>query len=272
MFRLILKEPPVFLRDARNFQILFLSTFLLFGIWNLGWETDILKIGVILATGLAVQSIGIMWSGAPWHSLKSALITCLGLSLLFKANSYSTIALCVFLAIAGKFIIRFNGKHLYNPANFGIVLTILLTGDAWISPGQWGSSAVILFLVGSAGLMVVLRAGRLDTSIAFLGTLFFLEFCRTIVYQGWDYDFLMHKFTNGSLLLFTFFMITDPVTTPNHPISRLLWAYLIAVLTFFLGNWEQIHTAPVWALFFITPFTILFDKLLVAKKFQWINA
>jgi len=47
---------------------------------------------------------------------------------------------------------------------------------------------------------------------------------------------------------------------------------MIAVLTFFLGNWEQIHTAPVWALFFITPFTILFDKLLVAKKFQWINA
>lgn len=259
-------------KDARNFQILFLSSFLLYGIWNLGWESDIYRILTLFSVALCTQLIGIALSPAPIHSMKSALITALGLSLLFKANSYSTLALCAFLAIAGKFILRVNGKHVYNPANLGIMLCLLLTSDSWISPGQWGSSVILLFFVGAAGMMVVFRSGRVDTSFAFLTTLFLLEYARTILYLGWDYDFLFHKFTNGSLLLFSFFMITDPVTTPNHKLSRIIWASMIAVLTFILGNWQQVHTAPVWALFFITPLTVFFDKILVAKKFQWINA
>lgn len=262
----------VFFRDARNFQIVFLSSFLLYGVWSLGWEGDLYKILTLLSVSLITQLMGILALGYPMHSLKSALITSLGLSILFKANEYWTLALCAFLAIGGKFLIRANGKHIYNPANFGIILTMLLTGDAWISPGQWGSSVILVFFVGAAGLMVVFRSGRVDTSFAFLITFFILEYSRTVLYLGWEHDFLFHKFTNGSLLLFSFFMITDPVTTPDHKHARILWAAMVAVLTFFFSNWQQIHTAPVWALFFISPFTVLFDRIFVGKKFQWITA
>jgi Na+-transporting NADH:ubiquinone oxidoreductase subunit NqrB len=262
----------VLLRDARNFQIIFLSSFLLFGIWNLGWDLEIERYAIIFSVCLLTQTAGILLTGAPVHSLKSALITSLGLTLLFKADSMTTIALGAFMAIGSKFLIRFNGKHLYNPANFGIIMSILLLGDAWISPGQWGSSAILLFFIGSAGFMIIFRVGRVDTSLAFIGTLFILEYARSILYLGWPHDFLFHKFMNGSLLLYTFFMITDPVTTPNHKVSRWIWASGVAVVTFILGNWYQVHTAPVWALFFVTPLTVIFDRLLVAKKFQWIKA
>jgi len=259
-------------RDARNFQIVFLSSFLLYGIWYLDWDHDIVRFAIIISTALMVQLVGVMLSPAPMHSLKSALITGLGMSLLFQANSYITLVMGVGLAIAGKFLIRSNGKHIFNPANFGIVVTILLTGDAWISPGQWGSSALLVFFIGAAGLMVILKAGRVDTSFAFLATLFLLEYVRTIVYLGWDFDFLLLKFSNGSLLLFSFFMITDPVTTPNHLVARIVWASLIAVVTFSLSNFMQVHTAPLWALFFISPLTVGFDRLLKSEKFQWIKA
>ena len=53
-----------------------------------------------------------------------------------------------------------------------IILSILIFQDAWISPGKWGSSIILLLLIGSAGLMVLLRAGRIDTGLAFLFTLF----------------------------------------------------------------------------------------------------
>ncbi|MFK7968736.1 MAG: RnfABCDGE type electron transport complex subunit D [Bacteroidia bacterium] len=39
--------------------------------------------------------------------------------------------------------------------------------------------------------------------------------------------------TNGSLLLFTFFMITDPMTTPNARKPRIVWAILIGIVSFF---------------------------------------
>ncbi len=266
-----LRQMPL-LKDARNFQILFQSAFLLYGIWALDWEADIYRFATLMGVCLMTQFIGALITKAPMHSLKSALITSLGLSLLFKSNSYLTLALAAFLAIGGKFVFRHQQKHVFNPANFGIVATILLTGDGWVSPGQWGSQVILLFFIGAAGLMVLLRCGRVDTSLAFIGTLFLLEFSRTVLYQGWGMDVLMHKFTNGSLLLFTFFMITDPVTTPNAPSARLIWAALIATVTFFLGTKFQVHTAPVWALFFISPITPLFDRLLKGKKFEWIHA
>ena len=261
----------ILFKDARNFQILFLSSFLMYGTWSLGWDIELDRYSIILSVCMLTQLSGVLILKLPLHSMKSGMITALGLCLLFKADSATTIAAGAFLAIAAKFIIRFNGKHLFNPANFGIIISILLFGDAWISPGQWGSSALLLFFVGSAGIMVIFKVGRIDTSLAFIGTLFLLEFARNILYLGWDYDFLFHKFTNGSLLLFTFFMITDPVTTPNHRLSRWIWASCVAILTFTLGNWFQVHTAPVWALFFVTPATVLFDRLFIAQKFQWIK-
>lgn len=264
-----IRELPM-IKDARNFQILFLSSFLLYGIWGLNWDLDIYRYSILISTCLVVQIAGILIYKIPAHSIKSALITGLGLSLLFRADSNLTLFMGAFLAIAGKFVIRSNNKHIFNPANFGIVLSILLFGDAWISPGQWGSSAILLFFIGSCGLMVLFKSGRIDTGLAFLGTFFVLEFIRNILYLGWDYDFLFHKFSNGSLLLFSFFMITDPVTTPNHRISRLVWAMMVAVCTYLLGNWYQVHTAPLWALFFISPFTPLFDKLIAGKKFEWV--
>ena len=41
--------------------------------------------------------------------------------------------------------LKIKNKHLFNPANFGIIFSVFILGDAWISPGQWGSSAIFLF-------------------------------------------------------------------------------------------------------------------------------
>lgn len=42
------------------------------------------------------------------------------------------------VAIASKFVFSFGEKHFFNPANFGIIFALLLTNNAWVSPGQWG--------------------------------------------------------------------------------------------------------------------------------------
>lgn len=224
---------------------------------------------VIFPAAILVQLIAIKVLKLPFDSLKSAAITALGLTLLYKSDNYYILILAAVFAIAGKFLIRFRGKHLFNPANFGIIVTMLLFSDGWISPGKWGSSLLLLLIIGSAGLMVLFKAGRIDTGITFLLTLFLLDMLRLIVYQGWEWDVLFHKYLNGSLLLFSFFMITDPATTPNHKKARILWAASIAIIAFILQSYYQIQTAPFWTLFFVSPLTIFFDMLFKARKFEW---
>ena len=81
-------------------------------------------------------------------------------------------------------------------------------------------------MLGVFGWFVLFRVGRLDTGLTFLATFAGLMFIRSYVYLGWPIDHFWHTLSSGTLLLFAFFMITDPVTTPNHPKARILWSIL----------------------------------------------
>jgi Na+-transporting NADH:ubiquinone oxidoreductase subunit NqrB len=223
----------------------------------------------IFAACILTQVVAVSLTTKNYSSIKSALITALGLCLLCKANSVWVLGLAGTLAIASKFLIRYKGKHMFNPANLGIIMAILLTGEAWVSPGQWGSNIILLFVLSVLGAIVLLRVGRIETSLAFLFTFGGLVFARDILWQGWPLDHFLHTMTNGSLLLFTFFMITDPVTTPNARKARILWAVLLGVLTFFMLNFLRVHDAPIYVLFFVSPITVLLDRYFKGKRFSW---
>lgn len=255
--------------DPRYFQILYLGSFLLYGVSYLGWDAEVLKYAAIFLAAIATQLTFSYYTTQRYSSIKSALITSLGLCLLLKTGSVETAVLASVIAIASKFLVIYKRKHIFNPANIGIIAAILLTNDAWVSPGQWGSDVVMWFLVGAAGLMMILKVGRIDTSITFLLVFGGLLFCRQVLYLGWEPAVWLHKMSNGTLLLFAFFMITDPMTTPNHKKARILWSAALGVALFIASNFFYIQTAAIWLLLIISPFTALFDRLFVAKKFEW---
>jgi len=260
-----------FLRDPRHFQLLFLGGFLLYGILALQWDVRLGDYAVLLGTALGVQYLFIRRYGLDLRSLKSAGITGLGLSILLHAGHPLTLAFAAAVAIASKFLLRIDGKHVFNPGMLGIVAAVALTGDAWISPGQWGSGVALVFLVGAAGLMVLLRCGRIDTTLAFLGTFAALDLLRTVLYLGWGLDVWGHRLMNGSLLLFACFMITDPMTTPKALRARVLWAMMIATIAFVMGSWAYVNTAPIWALFALSAATPVLDRAFGGERFRWLG-
>jgi len=256
-------------RDGRHHQILYLLLFMGYGLTFLRWDTEAWKYGLTVATCLAVQAGFVALTGGKWSSLKSAFISSLSLCLMLKFNAWTTILVAAGLTIASKFAIRVRGKHVFNPTNFGIIACILLTGDAWISPGQWGSQALLMLFFGVTGFFVLFKVGRIDTGLTFLATFAVLTFIRSYFYLGWPIDHFWHTLSSGTLLLFAFFMITDPVSTPSHPRARIVWAMLVGGLAFGLTGWFYVHSAPIWALFFMAPITPLFDKLFAHQKFSW---
>lgn len=279
------------LKDVRDYQILFLSLFLFLGIWTRDWTLRPDLILVVMVTCLATQWLAVSikqnlfnllpvqdncpneldsgLANAPVNlSLRSAFITALGLSLLLRADSYSTMILAGALAIVSKFIFKFRNKHFFNPANFGIIAALILTKDAWVSPGQWGDEWWYALLFAGTGGTILKRVGRWDTTAAFLGSYALLEAIRNI-WLGWTWDVFFHRLMSGSLLLFALFMITDPRSIPNARSGRLVWAMSIALFTFILRNQFFVSTAVFWALFALAPLTILLDFIWLAPRFSW---
>lgn len=277
------------LKDARDYQIIFLSLFLVLGIgtrdWTLRPELILTLILTCLLTQWLAESITFTWeknqkcnyfeltdflllNPLKLHSLRSAIITALGLSLLLRADSYTTIIIAGFISIVSKFIFKFRDKHFFNPANFGIISVLILTGDAWVSPGQWGEDWWYALLFAGAGGVVLKKVGRWDTTAAFLCFYALLEAIRNFA-LGWTWDVFLHRLESGSLLLFALFMLTDPRSIPNARIARLIWAGCIALLTFILRNQFSVSTAVFWALFALSPLTVILDYIWSAPRFSW---
>ncbi|HZH66201.1 MAG TPA: DUF2330 domain-containing protein, partial [Flavisolibacter sp.] len=194
------------------------------------------------------------------------------LCLLLKTNFWTVSLLAAFLTVASKYFLRIGHKHVFNPSAFGIIATIVLTKDAWLSPGQWGSNAVIFFTIITLGTIVVSRVQKLDVSLAFLFTFIGLLYWRQVLQLGWPVDYFIHSISTGSLLLFTFFMVSDPRTSPDHSIARIIWAVLLAAVSFYLAAFEFMNSTPVWVLVIAAPLVPLFDLLFKAQRFQWMAA
>jgi Na+-transporting NADH:ubiquinone oxidoreductase subunit NqrB len=257
--------------DPRDYQIIFLAAFLGLGIMTRDWSIHPELVVTLIATCCLTQIVATRIYKPTenlWFALKSALITSLGLSLLLRADRVSTMVLAGVLAIGSKFIFQSDRKHWFNPANFGIIAALLLTPDAWVSPGQWGDDWWYLLLFIGTGGIVLRRVGRWDTSMAFLGSYALLEAARNL-WLGWTWDVYSHKLMSGSLLLFTLFMITDPRSIPNARSARIIWAISIAGLAFILRNYFYINEGIFIALFALSPLTILLDRVWLAPRFKW---
>jgi Na+-transporting NADH:ubiquinone oxidoreductase subunit NqrB len=260
--------------DPRDYQIVFLATFLGLGIITRDWSIRPELIATLIFTCCSTQLVATsLWKPTenPWSSLKSASITSLGLSLLLRTDRVSTMILAGSLAILSKFIFTSDRKHWFNPANFGIVMALIFAPNAWVSPGQWGDDWWYLLLFLGLGGVVLKRVGRWDTSVAFLVAYALFEAIRN-AWLGYPWDVYTHKLTSGSLLLFALFMITDPRSIPNDRSARISWAIAIAGLTFILRNYFYINEAVFIALFALSPLTILLDRLWVAPQFKWMSA
>lgn len=263
--------------DARYFQMAFQLTFLTYGILFLQWQAAWLAYVLFISTALLIQWLAdsitakkiihpLQWNNGGW---KSALISSLSLCLLLKTNHWYICIIAAVITVLSKYILRYKGKHIFNPSAFGIVATVLLIKDAWLSPGQWGSSVVIFFAVCCLGLIVVSKVQRLDITLAFLITFAGLLFVRQILYLNWSADVFIQSISTGSLLLFSFFMISDPKTAPNHPTARIIWAVLIAAVAFYLSAFKWMNSTPIYVLVFAAPLVPLFDWLMKAKRFEW---
>jgi Na+-transporting NADH:ubiquinone oxidoreductase subunit NqrB len=257
--------------DPRLYQIASLTLLLGFGMTRLGFDITPVRAVLILGTTLATQYLFTRALSLPHLDFRSPLISGLSLCLLLRTNDPSIAVLATAATISSKFLLRVRGKHLFNPTNFGLVAMMLLTDRVWVSPGQWGSVAFFAFLFACAGGLVVNRASRSDVTYTFIAAYTALLFSRSLL-LGEPLTIPLHRLQSGAFLLFAFFMISDPKTTPDSRTGRILFAIFVAwgALTIQFHYFRT--NGLLWSLAVFSTAVPLVDLLLPGRRYAWTAA
>jgi hypothetical protein len=148
------------------------------------------------------------------------------------------------LGLLSKYLITAEKRHLYNPSNLGLVAVFLLAGAAHVYPQYlwWGDlqppvlAALAVILIGGLWVLWPLRMlpmvgaflltfGMLVGWLARSGACFNAVWSPTTVCGG---DYWLNICFSPELLVFVFFMISDPRTAPESGLGRIIYGAAVA--------------------------------------------
>jgi enediyne biosynthesis protein E5 len=262
------RRPPRCFADPRSYQIAVLGLLLVYGSMALGLPIRWANAGALFVGAQLTQYLAARYLAGVAFDPASALISTLSLTLLLRTDSAALAMLAGVIAIGSKFLIRVRGKHVFNPSNFALVATTLASDHAWLSSGQWGSATIGALALACLGFLVLTRARRAETTIAFLVAFAALLAIRAL----WLQDPLvipLHQLENGALLIFAFFMISDPKTTPDSRSGRILFGAVVASIAFFIQFVLYEPDGPIFALILSAPVVPLIDYVARGSIYRW---
>ncbi len=149
-------------------------------------------------------------------------------------------------ALLSKHLIQFRGRHVFNPSNFGLVLVFLLIGPERADPLEfwWGPMsawlALALAIIVAGGFAILHRLHLLAIAVTFWVT--FVASLAVLAASGhamtarWhlgpvsDWGFWQILAFSPEILVFLFFMITDPKTIPAGRVGRRVYAVALGLL------------------------------------------
>ncbi|MCW5969924.1 MAG: hypothetical protein KIT57_15570 [Blastocatellales bacterium] len=244
--------------ENRYLAPLLITSILLIGQLTFGflesWPQTLLAIAVSIAVELV---LGRLFSGS-WPHLASAYISGISVGILIRSPFFWPFALCAAISITSKYVIRWEGRHLWNPSNFAICAMLLLAPEyvATLSV-QWGNTVWPMLIVWALGSVIIYRLKRFHITLTYVASFIVLAAVRGAI-TGHGFVAEVAPITGPMYQLFIFFMITDPKTTVKPKWGQCAVAFLVAVMEMGLRLGESVH-APYYALTIVGPAANVFE-------------
>ncbi|MES1258267.1 MAG: RnfABCDGE type electron transport complex subunit D [Acidobacteriota bacterium] len=218
------------------------------------FSRTVLAIAAAIVTELVLSRL----MTGKFANLASAYISGISVGILVRSPDYWPFALCSAIAITSKYVIRWRGRHLWNPSNMAIVALLLLAPD-YISTlsVQWGNTVWPMLIVWALGALIVWRVKRLHITVVYVASFIVLSLVRSAI-TGHAFLAEVAPITGPMYQLFIFFMITDPKTTVRTRRGQCLVAFLIAAVEMALRLAQNVH-APYYALAIVGPLANLVE-------------
>ena len=166
----------------------------------------------------------------------SAMTTVLGVVLMMVASHWWIYLVVIAAGLLQKHFLHLGGKHLFNPSNFALMTGLLFFyKDAHIVLGQLGDAWWLAALTVGLAAVVLWIARRWLIPIIFVFAYLLLEYFLVVTTDPvMRFDDLFLRFYSVSFLVFIFFMLTDPRTTPQSTIRQILFGTGVALFATFL--------------------------------------
>ncbi len=231
-----------------------------FGILE-GYDKTLLAIIVSIAVELTLGRI----FAHKWLHPASAYITGISVGILVRSPAYWPYALCSAISITSKYALRVNGRHLWNPSNFGISVMLFTAGETVGSLNiQWGNYLWPMLVIWALGALIIYRLRRFHITATYvIAFLVFALFRSWITGTPWQSE--IAPITGPMYQLFIFFMITDPKTTVRTKKGQCLVVLIVAIVEMLLRLARVVY-APYYALFLVGPAALLIEMWLNSRR------
>lgn len=260
------REKPTFIAAlGRFFSLenpylapLFITTILLVGHLGFGLLESISRTILAIGTAIVLELILGKFAYGKIPHLASAYITGISVGILVRSPEYWPYALTSAIAITSKYVLRWKGRHLWNPSNFAICAMLLLAPEYFATLSiQWGNTVWPMLEVWTLGAFIVYRVKRFHISATYVVCFVVLAALRSVI-TGHPFLAEVAPITGPMYQLFIFFMITDPKTTVTPRWGQYLVAVLIAVVEMILRLAQNVN-APFYALTIVGPAALAID-------------
>ena len=250
--------------DNRFMPPLFITLILLVGNVSFGILESYQKTLLAIVTSIVAELILGRIFLHKWPHLASAYITGISVGILLRSPLFWPYILCSLLAITSKYVLRINGRHIWNPSNFGISAMVFLAAESVATLSiQWGNNLGAMLVIWLLGSVIIWRLRRFHICAVYVVSFIALAFLRTWI-TGDPLLSEIAPITGPEYQLFIFFMITDPKTTVRSKRGQCIVAFAVAAVEMLLRLDQSIY-APFYALFMVGPAALLIEMWLSSR-------
>lgn len=250
-----------------------LVSHVLYGVLESPWHTL-----AAIVTAIALEVVLSQLTLGKFPHLASAYISGISVGILVRTPFFWPFVLCAAISIASKYVLRWEGRHLWNPSNFGICAMLFLAHDTLSTLSvQWDNRSYAMYVIWMIGAFTIYRLKRFHICATYVLSFLAFSAIRGML-TGDGFAIEAAPITGPMYQLFTFFMITDPKTTVKGRNGQILVAFCIAAMEMLLRTMQiyQSHIAddalrglvtnvglhaPYFALFTVGPVANVFDIL-----------
>ena len=246
--------PPIFI------TIILITAHLSFGILEAYTHTAVAIVAAIVAELLMARL-----TYGRWPHPASAYISGISVGILVRSPLLWPFTLGALISIASKYVLRLNGRHLWNPSNFGVcALLFLAPATVTLLSIQWGNNLWPMVVIWALGSVIVWRVGRLHISASYVAAFLFFSSVRSAL-TGTPWLASVAPITGPMYQLLIFFMVTDPKTTVRPRRGQVAVVVVVAFVEMLLRLAEVVY-APLYALFLVGPAALLIEGFVASRR------
>ena len=248
-----------FSMENRYLAPAFITCILLVGQLSFGFLESYNKTGAAILSILVVELIlGWIYLGKR-PILASAYISGISVGILVRSPAFWPYVVCAAVSIMSKYVLRINGRHIWNPSNFSISVLLFLAPETVAALSiQWGNYLLPMIVIWILGTIIISRLHRFNITATYVLCFIALSYVRSLI-TGSPWLSEVAPLTGPMYQLFIFFMITDPKTTVKSKKWQSIVVALVAVVEMIL-RLNHVVYAPFYALFLVGPVAFLIEN------------